>query len=243
MTRMESRDDPHRDDPLELARTLRPQAYGKRAADRIREPVVEPQWPGLRVLAAVRADDVVLFDDGEPIDGHDDIRHHLATMLAPVTDGVVLDGYLTKQVVTDTGIYTGFDEYESAGRLVAQSMVGRLAMGQNRTEAAIKRLESATAERTFAPDDLVNLVLTDLLWLDGEWLLGVPLLERKRLLDSLIRGTELVRTGVYVRPPIATWVGSWRAQGFPGLTFKEANSRYRCGERTDEWAMSSMPRR
>lgn len=232
-----------RDDPLHLARDLRPQTFGKRTADRIREPVVEPQWPGLRVLAAVRGDVVFLHDEGDPIDGHDAIREHLATMLAPTTDGVVLDGYLTKQVVTDTGIYTGFDEYESTGRLIAQSMVGKLAMGQNRTEAAIKRLEAATAERTFTPDDLVNLVLTDLLWLDGEWLLDVPLLERKRLLESLIRGTELVRTGVYVRPPLATWIGSWRAQGFPGLTFKEANSRYRPGERADDWASTAMPRR
>lgn len=232
-----------RDDPLHLARDLRPQAFGKRTAERIREPVVEPQWPGLRVMVAVRATDVVLFDDGEPINGHDAIREDLAAMLAPTTDGVILDGCLTKQVVTDTGVYTGFHEVESTGRLIAQSMVGRLAMGQNRTEAAIKRLEEATAERTFAPDDLVNLVLIDLLWLDGEWLLDVPLLERKRLLESLIRGTDLVRGGVYVRPPIATWVGSWRAQGFPGLTFKEANSRYRPGERADEWAVSPMPRR
>lgn len=236
-------DSASRDDPLQLARDLRPQAFGKRSADRIREPVVEPQWTGLRVLAAVRAKDVVLLDEGEAIEGHDAIREHLGTMLAATTEGAVLDGYLSKQVVTDSGIYTGFDEYESTGRLIAQSMVGKLAMGQNRTEAAIKRLEAATAERTFEPDDLVNLVLTDLLWLDGEWLLDVPLLERKRLLDSIIRGTELVRSGVYVRPPIATWVGSWRAQGFPGLTFKEANSRYRAGERADEWAISAMPRR
>lgn len=231
------------DDPLHLARDLRPQTFGKRTADRIREPVVEPLWPGLRVLAAVRAGEVVLLDEGEPLEGHDPIREHLATILAPAADGVVLDGYLTKQVATDTGIYTGFDEYESTGRLIAQSMVGKLAMGQNRTDAAIKRLEAAAAERTFAPDDLVNLVLTDLLWLDGEWLLDIPLLERKRLLESLIRGTDLVRSGIFVRPPIATWVGSWRAQGFPGLTFKEANSRYRPGERADEWATSSMPRR
>jgi hypothetical protein len=205
--------------------------------------VVEPQWPGLRVLAAVRATDVLLLDDGDPLDGHDEIREHLAAMLAQTPDGVVLDGYLTKQVVTDSGVYTGFDEVESTGRLIVQSVVGRYGIGQNRTETAIKRLEAATAERTFAPDDLVNLVLTDLLWLDGEWLLDVPLLERKRLLESLIRGTDLVRSGVFVRPPIATWVGSWRAQGFPGLTFKEANSRYRPGERTDEWATSAMPRR
>ena len=41
---------------------------------------------------------------------------------------------------------------------------------------------------------------------------------------------------VYVRPPIETWIGSWRAQGFRGITFKGANSRYRPGETADDWA-------
>ena len=43
--------------------------------------------------------------------------------------------------------------------------------------------------------------------------------------------SDLVRRGAYVRPPIDTWVGSWRALGFNGLTYKAANSRYRPGRR------------
>ena len=54
----------------------------------------------------------------------------------------------------------------------------------------------------------------DLLWLDGESLLDVPLLERKRLLESVLDESELVRRGAFVRPPIETWIGSWRALGF-----------------------------
>ncbi|MEO5885216.1 MAG: hypothetical protein ABIQ58_06855 [Candidatus Limnocylindrales bacterium] len=227
-------------DPLHLALEVRPQDFGSAPAGRIREPIVEPLWSGLRVIAATRGDDAVLLDDGEPLDGHERIRWHLATMLATTSDGVVVDGYLTKQIASDAGIYTGLDELPSTGRMIAQSMVG---IRRNRTEEASKRLEAFTASRSFAPDDVVNLVITDLLWLDGEWLLDIPLLERKRLLEAIVPGTELVRAGAYVRPPVATWIGSWRAQGFAGITFKEANSRYRPGTRASDWASSSMPRR
>ena len=40
-----------------------------------------------------------------------------------------------------------------------------------------------------------------------------------------------------------SWVGSWKAQGFNGLTYKAANSRYHPGESTADWAVSGMPRR
>ena len=231
--------------PLHLARDLRPQAFGSARPDRIREPIVEPRWSGIRVIAAVRGEDAHLFDDSEPVEGHHEIRDHLARMLAATADGVILDGYLTKQVVAEEGhvtatLDTGLDDLPSTGRLIAQSMVGTR---RNRTAEAIKQREAETAARTFAEADPVNLVVVDLLWLDGEWLLDVPLLERKRLLEAILPGTELVRTGAYVRPPVATWIGSWRTQGFRGVTFKEANSRYRPGTKAADWAASAMPRR
>ena len=67
--------------------------------------------------------------------------------------------------------------------------------------------------------------------------------ERKRLLEAVIPGDYLVRPGVYIRPPIERWVGSWRAQGFKGLAFKSANSRYRPGEVANDWTTRPMPRR
>ena len=103
--------------------------------------------------------------------------------------------------------------------------------------------EAEAAARQFQDDDAINLVVTDLLWLDGEWLLDVPLLERRRVLDSILRAGALVRPGLFVRHPINSWVGSWRAQGFYALTFKAANSRYRPGETADDWTLSDLPRR
>ena len=109
--------------------------------------------------------------------------------------------------------------------------------------AAFEQAAEAIKAQTFEEDDPVNLVIVDLLWIDGEWLLDVPLLERKRLLESIVPGDDLVRAGLYVRPPINTWIGSWRAQGFGGITFKEANSRYQPGTRSPDWASTTMPRR
>ena len=86
-------------------------------------------------------------------------------------------------------------------------------------------------------------VAIDMLWLDGEPLFDVPLLERKRLLESVLAETDLIRVGQYVRPPIDTWIGSWRALGFSGMTFKAANGRYRPGTTAKDWATASMPRR
>lgn len=229
-------------DPFVLVTDLRPQAFGHRSPERIRDPLVEPGWPGQRVLAAAAGGTAALHDEaGTPVEGHAILTAALAAMTARTADGAILDGYLTKQVVADDrGVYTGPDELPSAGRLIAQSMVG---VRRNRAAEAAERLEAEREARTFGPEDPVNLVLVDLLWLDGEWLLDVPLLERKRLLEAVVPGDELVRPGLYVRPPIATWVGSWRAQGFTALTYKAADSRYRPGTASDAWTSSGMPRR
>ena len=92
-------------------------------------------------------------------------------------------------------------------------------------------------------DDAVAIVLVDLLWLDGTPLLDIPLLERRRQLESVIGESDLVRRGIYVRPPIDSWVGSWRSFGFPGISFKSANGRYAPGALAADWASVPMPRR
>ena len=89
---------------------------------------------------------------------------------------------------------------------------------------------------------MVSYVAFDLLWLEGESLLGVPLLERRRLLDTVLAESEIVRRGTFVRPPIGGWVRSWRAQGFVGITFRAANSRYEPGIASPDWAVAPMPR-
>jgi len=228
------------DDPLELARSIRPQAFGDRSANHIAEPVVEPMWSGVRVIAAARDGTAAILEDGEPFDTQAKLIDAIGTASAATTDGVILDGYVTKQIANDEpGVYTGPDPVPSTGSLILQTFTGT----RRRRDELIEDLAEERAARYVQPEDTVNLVVVDVLWLDGEWLLDVPLLERKRLLEAILPGDALVRAGTYVRPPISTWVGSWRAQGFRGLAFKAANSRYRPGEKTPDWATTPMPRR
>ena len=229
-------------DAHELARTLRPAAYGTVKANDIDEPLVEPMWPGIRIMASVGGGTAALFtEDGDAIDDQPRIGQALARVLGTVVDGAIIDGYLTKQAVTDEGgVRTWVNDYPTMGGQLSGMMIGRR---RHRVEDIERRREAEIAEMTFDDDDLVNFVAVDLLWLDGQWLLDVPLLERKRVLDSILADDILVRAGPFVRPPIGTWIGSWRAQGFRGLTFRAANSRYRPGETATDWAVSPMPRR
>jgi bifunctional non-homologous end joining protein LigD len=79
--------------------------------------------------------------------------------------------------------------------------------------------------------------------LDGQSLLDLPLLERKRLLDSVVVGSDLVRASPYVRPPLERWLPSWQAVGFKGAVLKAANSRYEPGLATDQWTVAQPPQR
>ncbi len=221
-------------DPREILATLRPQAYGDSGPQKVRDPLIEPLWTGVRSLAAVDAGGAVLVDaEGDPVPGMAAIVEALSESLQ--ADGVVLDGFLTKQTAHAAAVVVWPDEMPSVGRLVG--------LRNNRAVDTVALKEEALAARSFASEEAVSFVATDLLWLDDTSLLDVPLLERRRLLESAIAESDVVRVGAFVRPPIDSWVSSWRSMGFAGLTYKAANSRYRSGEPNPDWAISGMPRR
>jgi ATP-dependent DNA ligase len=83
----------------------------------------------------------------------------------------------------------------------------------------------------------VGFVAVDLLRVDGQELFGVPLLERKRLLDGILRENALVRITPFTRPPVAPWLTSWRASGFAGVVLKAANSRYQPSSLCHDWVV------
>ncbi|HZW01778.1 MAG TPA: hypothetical protein VFF55_09450, partial [Candidatus Deferrimicrobium sp.] len=91
---------------------------------------------------------------------------------------------------------------------------------------------------TAAPDGGVDgFIAVDLLRVDGTSLLDVPLLERKRLLESVVVPGPLVRTSPHVRPPIDSWIATWKALGLRGGILKAANSRYVPGDDSIEWRL------
>lgn len=228
-------------DPLELARGLRPQAFGTGSSKDVRDPLVEPLWAGIRVIGASQGGRVELLEGDRRIEDQSEIAMGLANIVASTADGVIVEGYLTKQVSSGgAGVFLAGEEPPSTGEFLTRTIIGER---RKRSEAMLKEREEALEARTFRPEDRIALIVVDLLWLDGTWLLDVPLLERRRLLEAVIPETELVRPGPYVRPPIDPWVGSWRAQGFTGLTFKAANGRYHPGAAATDWAIAQMPRR
>jgi len=76
----------------------------------------------------------------------------------------------------------------------------------------------------------------DLLWLDGEDLSDRPLSDRKDRLRRLLKsGSHRVR---YVAHDVASGTGIMdraRRQGFEGVVAKRLKSRYRSGERSQDW--------
>lgn len=219
---------------------LRPQPFGNTNPERVRDPLVEPLWAGVRVLAAIDVDDATLADEaGGPIVEHPDIAAALAE--ARLAERLIVDGYLTKMTLRDqSGVYVAMDDLPTTSQLISRPLLG---IRRTRAEEVTKAMDAARIARTFGPDDEVSFVAVDLLWLDGEFLLDVPLLERRRILESALGESETVRRGVFVRPPLDAWIGSWRALGFTGISLKGANSRYQPGVVSNDWASAPMPRR
>ncbi len=226
-------------------RDWRPQDFGRRAARNVADPVIEPLWTGIRVLAFVESGSADLVgDDGVAIEKDD-----LARVVARATRAstAVLDGYLTTDVTrSDVGLMpVAPNMAPSAGDVARQMLIGG---GANRTRAIVARATEVEESVRMAATVLEGaepaaLVAVDILELDGESLLDVPLLERKRLLDSVVVEEDSVRIGIHVRPPIDPWLATWRMLGIRSLAFKGANSRYRPGEPNDDWASIEVPRR
>ena len=218
---------------------LRPQRYALVRTDEVINPIVEPQWAGIRVLAGVDDRQVAIRDeDGEPFTERPLLDRAIARAVR--AQSAILDGYLTKQPTADIVYETPKADIPTVGQFLAKPFIG---IRRDRNKEAKEEEAHLSEAATFRDDEMVSFVATDLVWLDGQSLLDVPLLERKRVLDSVVEPSELVRLGVYVRPPLQTWISTWRRLGFIGLTYRAANSRYHPGEEHRDWSLVPMPRR
>lgn len=218
----------------------RPQRFSEVVSGGIVDPIIEPLWVGLRVLALASAANVEIRDlDGDVVDDFPEVAHELGRAIR--ADRALLDGYLTHQPVQDLGVVArrGSVEEPQSAPTITEMWFGR---GSRR-----RRPERQTPPEDTGRDPLpaadVAFVAVDLIWLDDEPLLDVPLLERKRVLESVLAESRLVRRGIYVRPPVDTWLASWRAMGSTRLAYKAANSRYRPGETNPQWALGNVPSR
>jgi ATP-dependent DNA ligase len=219
-------------------RSWRPQAFGRRAVRHLDDPLIEPLWSGIRVLAHLAGSTVEFLDEDGEVEDWPATAEALAG--AVQADVAVLDGYLTVEALADGvgAIALPSPDIPSPGQMSRQMFLGA---GRDRRAEVLASAE-ATDDLLPDEDEEVAFVAVDLLMLDADGLLDVPLLERKRLLDAVIVEGPLVRRGIHVRPPINAWLNTWRSLGFRKLAYKDVNSRYRPGLPNDDWATIAIPR-
>jgi hypothetical protein len=210
-------------DPLEWRPQLPRESH---RAPTIRDPILEPDWAGRHVLAHVEAARATMGPSVRLVDTFgDDATDDVPEVVAGLGRSLlamdaVIDGVLTGQA-TRGGEGTA---------LVLEARVSPLS-------PILPRPAEIDVPGRVADEGPIAFVAVDLLRLDGEDLFDLPLLERKRLLESTLRVEELVRVTPFARPPIQTWLASWKAAGFGGVIMKAANSRYRPAALTDEWTV------
>jgi ATP-dependent DNA ligase len=221
---MSDRRRPIPDDPLDWRPML---ALVTRRPLEIRDPIVEPLWSGTRVLVHLPARSAA--DAAPPsariVDGRGlELTAHLGELAAAVTASIQADDAVVDGVLTHEATRGG---------------EGAISITEPRTslmDLVVRGDPGVEVVRRDAPREPTEaFVAIDLLRLDGASLLDVPLLERKRLLESVIVQSERIRVSVHARPPVDPWVTSWKGAGLQGAMLKAANSRYVPGGRSAEW--------
>ncbi len=219
-------------------REWRPQVpLATRRAPTIQDPIIEPLWSGTRVIvhfqAAPPSADEEPEASAEPapprmllvidVDGRDlsDAEPVVASELGRsiLALDAVIDGILSSQA-TRGG---------EGASIITQPRVSRGSIFMPR-DAGIE-----VERKDHGPVGTTAFVALDLLQVDGQPLFDLPLLERKRLLDSLVVERERVRVTPFTRPPLDPWVASWKGAGFRGAMMKAANGRYAPGGYADDW--------
>ena len=183
------------------------------------EWLFEPFWPGVRMLARAANGRVHLTDeDGAPVlDEGETVDATTVLSEAILANEALVDGVWTAQPFVGDG---------SPARIWAETIASE------GLDAELPDPLETERRRAFVAVDLVEL--------DGEPLHEVPFQERRRLLESVIDEGIRVRLSHVVKQPIAGWLVGWRTNGFSHYVAKHMNSRYRPGERNDDWLKLSL---
>ena len=176
----------------------------------------EPYWTGDRLIARLHDGRVTLTDRaGEPASA--ECAEAVDELLAALdADAAVIDGVWTAQPFVGDG---------SGARQWAETMAEEGLVDEPPDPMSME------TRRAFVALDLVEL--------EGQSLTDVPYQERRRLLTSVVEENVRVRVSPAVKLPIRPWLHAWRGNGFTHYVAKHVNSRYRPGERVEDWLIVS----
>jgi ATP-dependent DNA ligase len=219
---------------------LRLMPFGRAGAHDVKDPIWEPLWGGQRALTHVHRGRVTFRNErDETLEGFDLLRESILELA--LADELVLDGYLLPAPLRGT---SGAESPAGMDSLMSPVDVGRqMILGSRRSQRREEMLVEQARRVSLPSASPTAFIAVDLLWLDDEPIVDIPLLERKRLLEAVLLDGEIVRRTVAVRPPVEQWYAQWRALGFSALAVKGAHSRYTPGRPNGEWATALIPRR
>ena len=229
--------------PRDVAAAWQPQRPGRRGAKDIPDAIVEPDWGGMRVVAAITEDEVALYSDGGEVPVPDELLQALLDAFGAVE--AVIEGHVTTAALrSSTGAFPKMPTVERPPILVPRAIRKDVKddpfVRARDYEQAAARLEPAVRE-ALERGERHAFVATDLLWVDGSSLADVPLLERRRILEGILSESYLVRISAIVRPSAVLTLVTWGALGFRDLSYRAANSRYLAGREQPDWAVARAP--
>jgi bifunctional non-homologous end joining protein LigD len=168
----------------------------------------EPKFDGIRTLLYLEGEAVRLISRT----GRDQTANYpelgrLYRRIGAVN--AVLDGEI---VATDESGRTSFELLQQRMNLTAQSEIERI--------------------RKKIP---VELVVFDLLWLDGQDLTGLPLAERRQRLKGIVVEDKGIRLIYWTPEEGKRFYEAAKQLGLEGVVAKRVASRYQPGKRSDDW--------
>ena len=227
----------------EFAMLWQPERAGRRSIKALGDAIVEPAWGGIRVVACLATGAASLWRDGAEVTVPDELPAALVDAFRALD--AVVEGHLTTMALqSGVGVLAALPKVERPPilipRAIRKSVKDDPYLQARDQEAHAVAVEPAVRE-ALARGERHAFVATDLLWLDGQSLVDVPLLERKRHLESVLEPSHLVRVTPFVRPSAVVLLATWGTLGFRELTYRATNGRYTTDRENPDRVVTRSP--
>lgn len=130
--------------------------------------------------------------------------------------------------------------YEAAGKWDVRAVVdGEIVVADDNGVSHFNRLQHWRAET----DGPLHYYVFDLLWLDGQSLLELPLSERQERLRRIVPADGPIRMGIVVETNGLAFYEAAKKLGLEGIMAKRMDSLYRPGTRSKDWLKIKIQQR